>query len=142
MLPADAPTDRELEAFLDEALPAELMSALERQLRDEPGLRARLAALCADRDAGQHSLGAIWRRYGLTCFDRPRLGSYLLGILPAAEADYLKFHVGVVGCRVCGANLADLEAQQRDLPESADRRRTRYFQSSAGYLRSGASGDD
>ncbi len=125
----------ELEAYLDEALPAEDMARIEKALRDEPKIAAQLAALNARRDAGLHSLGAIWRRHRLSCPSREQLGSYLLGTLSRETADYVEFHVQMVGCRFCRANLADLQTQQAEADEAVQSRRRKYFQSSAGYLR-------
>jgi hypothetical protein len=45
------------------------------------------------------------------------------------------FHLETVGCRYCEANLEDLKLRQQESSDAADRRRQRYFQSSAGYLR-------
>jgi hypothetical protein len=127
-------TIAELESYLDEALPTETMAAVERELRAQPTLAARLAELNARRDAGVHTLGAIWRRWRLTCPSRQELGSYLLGVLPATTAQYIAFHIDEIGCRLCRANLDDLARRnQQTAPESAARRR-RYFQSSAGHL--------
>lgn len=125
----------DLEAFLDEALPPEEMARIEDCLRRDAKLSQRLAEINARRDAGVHSLGEIWRRHRLSCPTRENWGSYLLGALPPEAADYMKFHVEVVGCRYCLANLADLESQQTEGPQLAQTRRQRYFQSSAGYLR-------
>ena len=52
-----------------------------------------------------------------------------------AAADYVRFHVEMVGCRICGANLADLRAQQAEMDRASETRRRKYFQSSAGMLR-------
>ncbi len=127
----------ELEAYLDEALPAELMSKVEDSLRADPALVEELAAINGRRDAGVHSLGDVWRRGRLSCPAREQLGSFLLGVLPAETADYLKFHIEQIGCRYCAANLADLEAQHAQADSSAIARREKYFHSSAGYLKSG-----
>jgi hypothetical protein len=81
-----------------------------------------------------HSLGAIWRRHRLSCPPREQLGSFLLGVLDADHADYIRFHIETIGCRVCQASLADLEEQQTAASKVVEQRRTRYFQSSAGYL--------
>ncbi|MAT68393.1 MAG: hypothetical protein CMJ58_02610 [Planctomycetaceae bacterium] len=128
-------SDTQLDAFLDEALPPEMMAEIEAAMRDDESLKERLATIVGRRDAGLHSLGAIWRRRRLTCPTREQLGSRLLGVLDPALDEYVTFHLEVVGCRVCQASLADL--QQRSAAEEATgaaARRQRYFQSSAGLL--------
>jgi hypothetical protein len=125
----------ELEAYLDEALPPEEMSQIELALRKRPELARQLAAINARRDAGVHSVGEIWRRHRISCPAREHLGSYLLDALPEELAEYVGFHLEVVGCRFCQANLADLRQQQAEVPEAVETRRRKYFQSSAGYLR-------
>jgi hypothetical protein len=125
----------DLEAYLDEALAAEEMARIEQAIRRQPQLVAQLAALCAQRDAGVHSLGAIWRRHRLSCPTREQLGSFLLGALDDGLAGYVGFHLDVIGCRYCQANLADLKNRQVEQLEAAETRRRRYFQSSAGLLR-------
>jgi hypothetical protein len=129
------PRAADLEAYCDEALPAEEMVRIEAALRGDPALLEQLAAISARRDAGVHGLGAIWRRHRLSCPPREQWGSYLLGALEADVADYFRFHLEVVGCRYCQANLADLQDQQAQQREATESRRRRYFQSSAGYLR-------
>lgn len=128
-------TIAQLEAFLDESLPPEQMTAIENLLRDSDELSEQLAQLVGKRDAGVHSLGAIWRRHRLSCPDRGQLGSYLLEVLPGEHVAYLKFHLETVGCRFCNASLEDLRQQHAavDLDDSKQRRQ-KYFQSSAGYL--------
>jgi len=129
-------TDTELEAFLDEALPAERMAAIEDVLRHSGELQQRIVAINGRRDAGIHSLGDIWRRHRLSCPTREQLGSYLLGVLPGEVADYLRFHLETIACRYCTANIADLHAQQSAADaDAAYRRRHKFFLSSAGYLR-------
>lgn len=127
----------QLEAYLDEALPAEEMARIEEALRNDRELLEQLAAINARRDAGVHSLGEIWRRHRLTCPTREQLGGYLLATLPKGVSEYIGFHLRTVGCRVCQANLIDLENQQAEAAEATRSRRRRYFQSSAGYLSRG-----
>ena len=127
----------QLEAYLDEALPADEMARVEDALRRDPDLLAQLAAINARRDAGVHSLGEIWRRHRLSCPTREQLGGYLLGTLSRPVSQYIGFHLQTVGCRVCQANLTDLENQQAEAAEATQTRRRRYFQSSAGYLSRG-----
>ena len=125
----------DLEAYLDEALPPEEMARIERALRQDRQLVRQLAAIHSRRNAGVHSLGEIWRQGRLSCPTRRQLGSFLLGTLPDEVAEYVNFHLEVVGCRYCRANLIDLKTQQAEKPQHVQKRRRKYFQSSAGYLR-------
>ena len=126
-------TDAELDAYLDEELGPGDMAELEQTMREERSLAERLAHVIARRDAGVHSLGAIWRRHRVSCPTREQLGSYLLGALDTDAQEYLNVHMDTVGCRFCRANLEDLRQRQENSTESAKRKR-RYFESSAGYL--------
>jgi hypothetical protein len=126
----------ELTAYLDEALPVGTMAAIETALRSDARLASQLAEIAARRDSGVHSLGEIWRRCRLSCPTREQLGSHLLGVLPDEESDYVTFHIEEIGCRYCTANMEDLKNQQAEAKERAATRRRRYFQSSAGHLRS------
>lgn len=127
-------TDPELDGYLDDALAAPRMAAIEAALRDDPQLVARLAAALGRRDAGLHSLAGIWRKHRLSCPTRQQLGSRLLGVLDPAADDYVTFHLEVVGCRRCASSLEDLRQQHAADEATVARRRSRYFQSSAGYL--------
>jgi len=129
------PSQSDLEAYLDEALPPDEMARLEKALRKDRELLRRLSAINSRRSAGVHSLGEIWRGGRLSCPSREQLGSFLLGVLPDEVADYVDFHLEVIGCRYCLANIADLKNQQAEHREVAQTRRRRYFQTSAGYLR-------
>ncbi len=125
----------DLEAYLSEELPPARMAEVEIELRKRPELVEHLGAIHSRRDAGVHSLGEIWRQGRLSCPTREQLGSYLLEALPDEAADYIKFHLDVVGCRYCLANLADLRDQQAEQHETVQTRRRKFFQTSAGYLR-------
>ena len=128
-------TDRELAAWLDEMLAPDRMSELEQQLRTDTSLQNRIAQLIHHRDQGGHSVGEIWQRAGLSCPARSELSGYLLQTLEAKASDYVEFHLMTIGCRVCQANLKDLEEHANQSPESPGRRR-RFFESSAGLLNS------
>lgn len=134
---SDEFSDSELEAYMDEALEAEVMARIEEQLRSDGALAQRLVTIHGRRDAGVHSLGAIWRRGRLSCPSREQLGSLLLGALPPATAEYVRFHIETIGCRFCQANLADLESQHAGQSAPAEARRRKYFQSSVGHLKKG-----
>ena len=127
-------TRQQLDAYLDEA-PSEADTArVEQALRESEPLRRSLRQAMQERDRGEHTPGAIWRRERLTCPGREVLGSYLLQVLDDAEQDYIDFHLNAVGCPYCQANLADLRAVQTEPAPRAKERRKRYFQSSAGLL--------
>ena len=128
-------TESELEAYLDEALTPPEMAEVEAQLRQFPELLKTLADINSRRDAGVHSLGAIWRRHRVSCPTREQMGSFLLGVLDEKQADYIQFHLDVVACRLCHANLEDLRHRQAESEEMVVVRRRKYFDSSAGYLR-------
>lgn len=123
----------QLHAYLDDALSDAENARVEQALRDSEALRRALRAAMAERDRGEHSLGAIWRRERVTCPDRGKLGSFLLGVLDDDEQGYIAFHLDAVGCPYCQANRADL--QQQEEAAAPDERRRRIFQSSAGLLR-------
>lgn len=123
-----------LDAYLDDALGDAESAQVEQVLRDSEPMRKMLHALMQERDRGEHSIGAIWRRERLSCPPRDQLGSYLLQVLDPSLQDYIDFHLKLVGCPFCNANLADLRALQEEAPPKASERRRRFFESSAGYL--------
>ena len=128
-------TSADLEAYLDESLSSERIANVEDALREEPELVDQLATIAGRRDAGVHSLGAIWRRQRLTCPTREQLGSFLLGVLDPEHTSYVQFHLDQVGCRYCSASLEDLRERSAAADtKDVESRRSKYFQSSAGYL--------
>lgn len=124
----------QLHAYLDDALSDTETARVEQALRDSETLRRSLQQAMQERDRGEHSLGAVWRRERLTCPTREQLGSDPLQVLDDAEQDYLDFHIHTIGCPFCVANLGDLQALQQEPAPRARERRKRFFQSSAGYL--------
>ncbi len=125
----------QLAAYLDDALSERETAQVEQALRASSPLRQQLGLLMQERDRGEHSVGAIWRRHGLTCLDRDQLGSYLLGVLEPDLQEYVEFHLQTIGCSFCLANLADLKAQQEEAAPRKEKRRRRFFESSAGLVR-------
>ena len=104
--------DETLRSYLADALSSEDLARVEKALRDSAELRARLEDVRQNRgDTQIHTLGAIWRRGRLTCPTRPQLGTYLLDALDPELGEYIKFHIEVVECAYCQANLADLKAK-------------------------------
>lgn len=123
-----------LASYLDDALGETDNAKVEQALRASESLRLQLSQLMKERDRGEHSVGAIWRRHRLSCLSREQLGSYLLGVLDDDVQDYIQFHLGTIGCAYCLANVADLKSQQEEASGQVQKRRKKYYQSSAGLL--------
>lgn len=130
-------TREQLAGYLDDALSEAETSQVEQALRESEPLRRQLRTLMQERDRGEHSLGAIWRRQRLSCPSREQLGGSLLNALDAAWRDYIQFHLHTIGCSYCLANLADLQALQKEPATKTRDRRRRIYQSSAGLLKPG-----
>jgi hypothetical protein len=135
-------TRQQLHAYLDDALTDAEMARIEQELRQSDGLRDQLRAVLQERDRGDHSLGAIWRRERLSCPTREQIGSHLLGALDADLQEYIRFHLETVGCSCCLANLADLQSLRKEPAAEARQRRRRFYDSSAGYLHVGRTSRD
>ena len=123
-----------LASYLEDALGEAETASIEQALRGSEPLRQQLRQMMQDKDRGEHSVGAIWRRRRLSCPKREQLGSFLLGVLDDEEQDYIQFHLKTIGCAYCLANLADLQTQQKENDTQTKQRRKRFFQSSAGLL--------
>lgn len=127
--------DAVLRDYLSDSIAPGESARVEKALRDSAELRTRLEEVRHGRaDAQLHTLGAIWKRNRLTCPDRGQLGGYLLDALDPALAEYLTFHLQVVECPFCLANLADLKAQSEAAPATKSRQR-KILQSSQHLLR-------
>jgi len=135
-------TREQLDGYLDDMLSESETAQVEQALRESEPLRRRVRALIQERDRGDHSIGAVWRREHLSCPTREQLGSYLLEALEEDLHNYIRFHLETIGCAHCLANRSDLEASLKAAHEPArtEARRRRYFQSSAGYLKAGRDG--
>ena len=128
-------TQADLEAYLDEALPPDEMAQIEDELRNHPELGERLIAIHGRRDAGVHTLGEIWRRHRLTCPSRQQLTLFLDGKLPADDADYIRFHLEDVHCRLCVASYEDIRISRQLDDEEATVAKQRILDRSSHYLR-------
>ena len=133
-----APIDDELlRAYLTDSLAAEESARVEKALRESAELRAQLEDVRQNRTDGQlHTLGAIWHRARLTCPSRQQLGSLLLDALEPEMASYLRFHLEVIECPFCQANLADLKVQSETTAtaHASKSRQHRILQSSQHLL--------
>jgi RNA polymerase sigma-70 factor (ECF subfamily) len=101
---------------------------------------ARLREYLAELDPGfelggpdeEVTVARVWREQRLTCLKRGTLGAYALGVLEEPWHSYTQFHLDVVGCAMCLANLRDLEEEEQNagpLPAAE-----RLFTSSVGFL--------
>jgi RNA polymerase sigma factor (sigma-70 family) len=98
--------------------------------------RHSLSDALDDRVLGEATDGLIrrvWEENGLTAFSRATLGDYALGVLPADEADFVRFRLEVLRCECCSAHLESLLDEDRQ--GLSARARETIFQSSVGYLR-------
>ncbi len=128
-------TLEDLHGYLDDALDEREAARVERALRQSASLRQILRGIMQERDRGEHTVGAVWRRFRISCPTRDQLGSYLLGVLDEGLQDYIHFHLTTIACPYCQANLADLESRQKEPAPQAQERRKKLFESSAGLLR-------
>ena len=71
-----------LNAYLDDALTEGETAHVEQALRTSEPLRRTLRGIIQERDRGEHSVGAIWRRQRLSCPPREQLGKGFGWFLP------------------------------------------------------------
>ena len=126
-------TREQLHAYLDDALEDAEAARIEKLIRGSAEVRTRLSQVRDERDRGEHSLGAVWRREKLSCPTREQLGSYLHEVLEGDLQAYVEFHLQTIACPCCQANLDDLKEKQAE-SSSQSRRRKRYFETSARLL--------
>lgn len=81
----------------------------------------------------ENILRDIWQQQRLSCLKRSTIGSYLLETLDADWLNYVDFHLNILGCHVCRANLADLRQQNNASAQQKSFRR-RIFESTVGFL--------
>lgn len=87
---------------------------------------------CLDESKADVTVSRVWREHRLTCLKRSTLGSYLMEVLDEPWRSYTQFHLDVVGCSMCVANLADLDDEEEDRsPIDTER----MFTSSVGFLK-------
>ncbi len=102
-------TRQMLRDYLHDALPDPELAAVEKALRESAKLRAAYKDVVEQEDRGEHTVGAIWRRERISCVSREHLGGFLLGAGDPELLDYVEFHLKVIGCPFCQANLDDLK---------------------------------
>ena len=91
-----------------------------------------------DDERAEVTVARVWRERRLTCLKRSTLGSYSLGVLDDPWLSYTQFHLDVVGCPMCLANLGDLE--EEDESAGDPRLPEQLFTSSVGFLSRASAG--
>jgi len=98
-----------LRDYMHDALPDAELAAVEKALRESAALRKLYQEVIEQEDRGEHTVGGIWRRERVSCPTRDQLGGYLLGAGDPELLEYIDFHLKVIGCPYCQANLDDLK---------------------------------
>jgi RNA polymerase sigma-70 factor (ECF subfamily) len=93
----------------------------------DPRRREAMSGVQSDSDVAR-----VWRDNRITCLKRGTLGQYLLGVLEEPWRSYTQFHLDVVCCPMCVANLEDLRAEESGTICPADAQR--IYASSIGFL--------
>lgn len=128
-------TKEMLRDYLNDALPDSEMAAVEAALRSEAKVQALFAQVQQELDRGEHSIGAIWRRERLSCPTRDQIGSFLLQALDEDLEIYIGFHLKVIGCPACQANLDDLEKKKAKADKPTAARHKKILNSSGPALK-------
>jgi hypothetical protein len=81
----------------------------------------------------QQVLAELWQRYRISCPKRSTIGGYLLRTLEAPWMDYVAFHLTLLECEPCQANLEDLRGQNQRAGSQILRHR--ILESTVGFLR-------
>jgi len=81
----------------------------------------------------ENLLTDIWKLQRFSCPKRSTIGAYLLGTLDSKWRQYVDFHVNMIGCRICMANLQDL--QDQNVQKQSRRLAARIMESTAGFLK-------
>lgn len=85
-----------------------------------------------ERSVTDLAVAEVWRERRITCLKRSTLGGLLLGVLDEPWRSYAQFHLDVVGCPICVANLEDLRAEADESAPTVIREQ--IFASSVGFL--------
>jgi len=74
----------------------------------------------------------LWEYYRFSCPKRNTIGAYMLGTLEPDWQQYVDFHLNLLGCRFCRANLDDLQSQSQETRQEAFQ--ARIMESTVGFL--------
>jgi len=74
----------------------------------------------------------LWEYHRFSCPKRNTIGAYMLGTLEPDWHKYVEFHLNVLGCRFCRANLDDLQSLSQETKQEAFQ--ARIMESTIGFL--------
>lgn len=124
-------TINQLDAYLDDAVNQEEAARIEQAIREYPELQQEALKLLQNRDRGQHTIGAIWRREQLTCPSQEEIRLFILEGLDDNMMDYLEFHLETLECPQCKATYTALKDSSNGEEQE---RQQRIFKGSTGTL--------
>ncbi len=122
---------------LDEKAVALIKHRNLKQIRENVGHRLGIAEhksapMNADAEIPDSLLTDLWEYYRFSCPKRNTIGAYMLGTLEPDWHKYVEFHLNVLGCRFCRANLDDLQSQSQETQQEAFQ--ARIMESTIGFL--------
>jgi RNA polymerase sigma factor (sigma-70 family) len=74
----------------------------------------------------------LWEYYRFSCPKRNTIGAFMLGTLEPDWYQYVEFHLNVLGCRFCRANLDDLQSRSQETQQQQFQ--ARIMESTVGFL--------
>lgn len=80
----------------------------------------------------ENLLTDLWEYHRFSCPKRSTIGAFMLQTLDEDWYKYVDFHLNVLGCRFCRANLDDLESQSRESRQ--EQFQARIMESTIGFL--------
>ena len=80
----------------------------------------------------ENLLTDLWEYHRFSCPKRNTIGAYMLGTLDSDWHKYVEFHLNILGCRFCRANLDDLQSQSQETKQEAFQ--ARIMESTVGFL--------
>jgi hypothetical protein len=95
-------------------------------------IRPEVGAVNAEAEIPDSLLTDLWEYYRFSCPKRNTIGAYMLGTLEPDWHKYVEFHLKVLGCRFCQANLDDLQSQSQETQQEAFQ--ARIMESTIGFL--------
>lgn len=122
---------------LDEKAVALIKHRNLKQIREKIGRRLealdrRSGPADAEAEIPDSLLTDLWEYYRFSCPKRNTIGAYMLGTLEPDWHKYVEFHIKVLGCRFCQANLDDLQSQSQETQQEAFQ--ARIMESTIGFL--------